>query len=268
MAAPDLAAAREHWIAQGLDAAAFDAAAGVTPPAHAPSPTTAPTSEASQRVGDFMPPHVAQGARDLLLRGTSEAQIRGVLADQGYSKAAIDGALADAPRETNKDLAALNAGGLVGARPDEYSISYPRETLENVTPAQLATFDGELRQAMSDMGVPKGTGGDLGALIAKASAEYLALPTEGPAREAYRREQEQRLISAMGLEKAREAHKLAAAAFSRIKSDAFAEHLVTRGALHSAWVVQTLASAADIQSKRDAIAAGTLTLGAIAGALQ
>jgi hypothetical protein len=249
----DLVAERAFWEARGM-AADFDRAMSpMTPPA-TPTAAAVPPSAAEQ-LGDFLPPNVAEAARAAVSDGHwTKEQAHAAL--EGFSKDAIDRALAGATAEPSEDMRALNSGGFRGAQSaaEIGPVGYDPATLAHLDPAAALRLDQGLKQAMIDAEVPASGAAPLIKLIADTAHKVRAM--EPAERAAWEAQQKQILVGALGLDDAKAAHAFAAETFAKIRNTDLMANLLATGVLADAFVIWTLAQTQDIATLRQRVRGG------------
>jgi hypothetical protein len=242
-----VASMRESWVAQGLDPAAFDVAAGLTLAADTaePSPSGETGAEPSTPPGDALSggltlAQITTMADDLIAAGVPEEDIRRALEADGIDAELIEDARTDAEREYD----ALYPP----ATPDAYRPNLMGLVPEGTEPQTVAEFNQLGTGWASDLGLDPAIGSfvlEEGLRLGQAYSN--AEPAEQELYKVQERQTFERLAGSpeIATQRMENAAKLLAKG-----NPAFAEGLRKSGALHSAQIVTMLALEYERQQMR------------------
>lgn len=225
-----VAAMREQWVALGLDAATFDAAAA------GGALTDAPRAEEGVTLGEtaggsvFNTDQVRQMAEELLKAGVSREQVEAALKADGIELSPED-------QLTDEQIELERAFG--AAQPHEYKIDYMGRIPAGMDAAAVAQANRDATAWLAEIGFPADVGP---AVIEQAMDTGQSLARMSPAqRELWVREQDELFLRLAGSpERAISLLEHAVVAINR-GNDAYRELLSQCGALRDAAVIMHLA---------------------------
>jgi hypothetical protein len=209
--------------------------------------------------------HAREMAQHAIASGVSREAVDASLRAEGYDPA---GVFAEAPAQTNRDLAAFNEGGLRGVTLPELEgqpIAYSHDVIANFNTTELAAFDKAAKFAAVDMRLPPASAVSTIQTLVEAAARADAIPADQ--RQAWNDAQDRRLIQALGEDGAKQAVDLAAAALKRIGDANFLARLNASGVLRDPTVIVALAHAEDVTQTRHLMHEGRATVASIVEAL-
>ncbi len=230
---------REAWVRQGLDADAFDIAAGLkqppapTAPPATPSETGAEPSEAPPlvQVGSWTPDQVRAMAQDLINAGVPQERVAEALERDGIKADFTPDTRTDAEREYDALYPPVT--------PDAYKPNLMGLLPEGTTAQTVAEFNQVGTTWAADLGLDPAIGSfvlEEGLRVGQAYSN-----ADPGAQELYRIDQRQIFEKLAGSPKAAEQRMKNAAKLLAKGNPAFSEGLRQSGALHNAQIVTHLA---------------------------